>query len=301
MLKDAVLAYLTLRRAGGFLLKKDERLLLDYAQYAFGRGDDHVRTTSAIDWAAKAKSLSQRGIRLRTLVRFARHVRAEDPGHELPPDHVFAAPIHRRLPHIFEPEEIRRLMEAAGKLGPEGSLKPRTYQTLFGLLAACGLRISEALSLKAEDITLDGLLIRETKFRKTRMVPMHESTERALKAYLGWRQEAGGATGHVFVSPQGEALAYPTVSRNFRKLLRAIGLRGGKGQPGPRLHDLRHTATVRALEACPPDQVANHMLALSTYLGHSKLANTYWYIHATPHLMAGIADACRSQLEGEIP
>ncbi len=300
MLKDAVSAYLALRRAGGFLLKNDERLLLGYARYASERGEDHVRTATAIDWAAKAKTLRERGFRLRTLVRFARHARAEDFGHELPPNHVFAAPIHRRLPHIFETEEIRQLMEAAGKLGSEGSLKPRTYLTLIGLLASCGLRVSEALSLKVEDITLDGLLIRETKFRKTRMVPMHESTERALKEYLGWRQIAGGATGHLFVSPQGEPLVYATVSSNFLMLLRATGLRGGKGQPGPRLHDLRHTATVRSLEACSPDQVANHMLALSTYLGHSKMANTYWYIHATPHLMAGIADACQNQIEGEI-
>jgi len=301
VLKDAVLAYLTLRRAGGFLLEQDEELLLDYAQYASERGEDHVRTASAIDWAANSKSLRARGIRLRILVRFARHVRAEDPGHELPPDHVFAAPIHRRLPHIFEPAEIRLLMEATGKLGPDGSLNPRTYQTLFGLLASCGLRVSEALSLKVEDITMDGLLIRETKFRKTRLVPMHESTERALKEYLEWRPKAGGATGHLFVSPEGKPLVYATVSSNFLMLLRAIGLRGGKGQPGPRLHDLRHTATVRSLEACPPDQVANHMLALSTYLGHSKMANTYWYIHATPQLMVGIADACRSHLEGEAP
>jgi len=301
VLKDTVLAYLALRRVGGYLLKKDERLLLGYATYASEQGEDYVRTATAIAWAAKGKSLYARGVRLRTLVRFARHVRAVDPGHELPPNHVFAAPIHRRLPHIFEPQEIRRLMEAAGKMETEGSFKARTYQTLFGLLASCGLRISEALSLKVEDITSDGLLIRETKFRKTRMVPMHESTAGALKEYLGWRQKVGGANGHLFVSPQGEPFIYQTVCRNFLKLLRATGIRGGKGQPGPRLHDLRHTATVRSLEACPPDQVANHMLALSTYLGHSKLANTYWYIHATPHLMAGIADACQSKLEGGTP
>ena len=110
-----------------------------------------------------------------------------------------------------------------------------------------------------------------------------------------------GATGHLFVSPQGEPLAYPVVSRTFQKLIQVIGLYGDNAQPVPRIHDLRHTATVRSLEGCPPDQVANHMLALSTYLGHSKLANTYWYIHATPHLMVGIADACRGQFEGEAP
>lgn len=301
MLTESVLAYLSLRRAGGFLLLADERLLLDYARYASNQGEDHIRAATAIDWAAKANSLNQRGLRLRTLIRFARHIRAEDPAHELPPDHVFAATIHRRLPHIFAPAEIHRLMEAAGKLGLEGSLQPRTYQTLFGLLVSCGLRVSEAIALKVEDMTRDGLVIRETKFRKTRLVPMHESTERAMQEYLRRRQQVGGTTGHFFVSPQGKALTYATVSRNFLRLLRSLGLRGSKGQPGPHLHDLRHTTTVRALETCPPDQVANHMLALSTYLGHSRLANTYWYIHATPQLMTGIADACRDHLGGEAP
>jgi integrase len=152
--------------------------------------------------------------------------------------------------------------------------------------------------LKVEDMTEDGLIIRNTKFRKTRLVPMHETTEGAMKEYVKLRQMAGGSTNHFFVSPEGKPLRYPTVSENFLKILRELGLRGEKGQPGPRLHDLRHTTTVRALESCPHDQVANHILALSTYLGHSKLANTYWYIHATPQLLAGIADACQAQLEG---
>ena len=298
MLTESVHAYISIRRVGGFTLHADERLLLDFARCAAEKGEDHVRTTTAIEWAAGAKSLRQRGIRLRTLIRFARQVRAEDSEHQLPPDHVFAAPIYRRLPHIYEPEELCHILEEAGKLGPAGSLQPWTYQTLFGLLASCGLRISEAIALKVEDMTEDGLIIRNTKFRKTRLVPMHETTEAAMKEYLMLRQTAGGGTDHFFVSPLGKPLCYPTVSRNFLKILRGLGLRGEKGQPGPRLHDFRHTTTVRALESCPPDLVANHMLALSTYLGHSKLANTYWYIHATPQLLAGIADACQAQFEG---
>ena len=298
MLNESIHAYLSIRRAAWFRLHACERLLIAYARYATGRGEDYVRATTAIDWAVGAKSLMQRGIRLNTVIRFARHARAENPGHEIPPSHVFGAPMYRRLPHIFEQEEIHLLMEAAGRLGLAGSLQPCTYQTLFGLLASCGLRISEAIALMVEDMTVDGLIIRETKFRKTRLVPMHESTEQAMKAYLRLRQQVGGVTAHFFVSPWDKPLAYSTVNRHFLNIMRELGFRGGKGQPGPRLHDLRHTTAVRALENCPHGQVANHMLALSTYLGHSRLANTYWYLHATPQLMSGIADACQTQLEG---
>jgi integrase/recombinase XerD len=233
MLTESVHAYLSIRRAGGFTLHADEHLLLNFARYATERGEDHVRTTTAIEWAAGAKSLRQCGIRLRTLTRFARHVRAEDSEHQLPPDHVFAAPIYRRLPHIFEPEEIYHILEVAGKMGPAGSLQPWTYQTLFGLLASCGLRISEAIALKVEDMTEDGLIIRNTKFRKTRLVPMHETTEGAMKEYLKLRQTAGGSTDHFFVSPEGKPLRYPTVSRELSEDPAGARATRGKGAAGP--------------------------------------------------------------------
>jgi len=298
MLTRAVQSYIDLRRAAGFALRSDERVLHDFARFAAEQGDTHVRTTTAIDWATHAISVHERDRRLKRVIRFARHARAEDAAHQIPPDHVFAAPRVPRLPHIFEPEQIRHLLEHAGKLGPAGSLRPYTYQMLFGLLPSCGLRISEALALRLEDVTADGLLIRHTKFRKTRLVPMHATTERAMQDYLRRRRAVAGPTPHCFVSLRGMPLSYPTVNRTFLAIVRALGLRAGANQPGPRLHDLRHTLAVRALEACPPDRVANHMLALSTYLGHTKLAHTYWYLHVTPQLMADVADACRSQIDG---
>lgn len=298
MLMRAVQSYVDIRRAAGFALRGDERMLHEFARYAAEQGDTHVQTTTAIDWAARASSVRERDRRLKRVIRFARHARAEDAAHQLPPDHVFAAPHLRRLPHIFEPEQMRRILEQAGKLAPADSLRPYTYQTLFGLLASCGLRISEALMLRVEDVTADGLLIRNTKFRKTRLVPMHATTERAMQDYLRRRRAMATATTHCFVSPRGAPLSYPTVNRTFLGIVRELGLRAGARQPGPRLHDMRHTLAVRALENCPREQVANHMLALSTYLGHAKIAHTYWYLHVTPHLMADVADACRAQLDG---
>jgi integrase len=298
MLMRAVQSYVDIRHAAGFALHADERMLRDFARYAAEQGDSHVQTATAIDWAARASSVRQRDRRLKCVIRFARHARAEDAAHQLPPDHVFGAPHLRRLPHIFEPEEMRRILEQAGKLAPAGSLRPYTYQTLFGLLVSCGLRISEALTLRVEDVTADGLLIRNTKFRKTRLVPMHATTERAMQDYLRRRRAMAGATTHCFVSTRGAPLSYPTVNRTFLAIVRELGLRTGARQPGPRLHDMRHTLAVRALEDCPREQVANHMLALSTYLGHAKIAHTYWYLHVTPHLMADVADACRAQLDG---
>jgi integrase len=174
------------------------------------------------------------------------------------------------------------------------------YATLFGLLAATGLRISEALALQITDLTADGLIIRQTKFKKSRLVPLHETTQRALDAYITVRAGVGTFDGSLFVSVCGRALAYTTVVAVFLELARSIGLRGAPGQRGPRIHDLRHTFAVRALERCPHDRdaVARHLVALSTYLGHVHATTTYWYLQATPFLMEQIADVSEALLQG---
>jgi len=293
MLIDAADAYLKMRRAFGFKLRNDEYLLRNFARFAAAQGETHIRGATAVTWAAQAPSMQQRDRRLKAVMHFASYLHAADPAHQIPPDHVFDAPHTRRLPHIYTPEELRRILEEAGQLGPTGSLRPHTYQTLFGILAACGLRISEALALEVDDITSDGLFIRETKFRKSRLVPMHPTTERAVDDYLRRRRKVAGSTNHLFVTLKGGPLRYPTVITVFLSLIRRLGLRGEPGESGPRLHDMRHTLSVRALEACSRDEVARHLLALSTYLGHVHVADTYWYLHATPQLLSGIADACR--------
>jgi integrase len=301
MLMRAVDAYLAVRRAAGYELTVVEYLLRAFARFAAARGEAHVRSTTAIAWAARAPSFSQRARRLQVLIGFARHMSAEDGRHEIPPRRVFAGSPQRRRPYIFTPDAVRRLLEAAGALGPPGSLRPHTYRTLFGLLVTCGLRISEALALQRADVTADGLVIRRTKFRKSRLVPIHETTERAIADYLGRRRRVGATTDRLFVYLRGRPMQYPEVNHVFLALVRALGLRGAPGADGPRLHDLRHTFAVRVLETAPRDAIANHLLALSTYLGHAQLANTYWYLHATPDLMSGIADSCQAYLCGGTP
>jgi integrase len=221
-------------------------------------------------------------------------MQAEDERYEMPPADAFGRPPRiRRMPHIYTPDEIRQLIHAAAQLTPKGSIRPTTYVALFSLLVSTGLRISEALSLQIDDLTSDGLLIRHTKFRKTRLVPLHPTARQGLERYLACRRRVSSDDGSLFLSMWGRRLAYRTVYAVFLELTRSIGLRGDPGNAGPRIHDIRHTFAVRALEACPggKEEIARHMLALSTYLGHAHPSDTYYYLQATPRLMEGTACA----------
>jgi integrase len=219
------------------------------------------------------------------------------------PTHVFAHRRTRPLPYLFSAHELQQLLAATARLRPTGSLRPLSYYTLFGLLAATGLRVSEALHLVLDDVTPDGLVVRQTKFRKSRLVPVHETTAAALDRYLAQRQAMGGGDAHVFLAPSGRTLTYRMVNGTFHFLLRSVDLRSTPGQRAPRIHDLRHRFAVRALERCAGgrDDVARQVLALSTYLGHAHVADTYWYLQATPPLMRRIADACESRGAGGTP
>lgn len=303
MLTAAIDAYLALRRAAGFQLRVSEVLLRRFAEFAALHGETHVGAQHAIELAGQAPSPHQRCRRLDIVRIFARHARAEDARHEVPPAQVFTRYRPPFLPFVFTPEQVRQLLVTAAQLRPAESLRPWTYTTLFSLLAVTGLRISEALALRIEDVTPDGLVIRNTKFRKSRLVPLHASSDTGLRSYLTRRSRVAGGCDHVFVSLRSQPLVYQTVNCVFLDLVRRIGLHPGAGHRGPRIHDLRHTFAVRALEACPTDrlQVAAHMLALSTYMGHAKLVSTYWYLHATPHLLADIADRCEDFARGDTP
>lgn len=183
------------------------------------------------------------------------------------------------------------MLRAASALGPRGSLRPKMYTTMLGLIAATGLRISEAIRLRLGDVTTAGLVVRETKFRKNRLVPLHQTTRQALEAYLKVRTKFAGTDDAVFLSERGTGLRYTTVISSFLALLRSVGIHPGPGQRGPRIHDLRHTFAVRSLEQCVGngEAVARHMVALSTYLGHAHIFDTYWYMQATPRLLADVA------------
>jgi integrase/recombinase XerD len=304
MLTQAVRDYVRLRHLGGFKYASQEILLQSFARFATTRGDSHIRSDTAIQWAAQAPSAEQSETRLRTIMALARHCRADDLGHEIPPAGVFGRGRNRRpVAYIYSPEEIRRLLTAALDLQPHASLRPHTYYALFGLLASTGLRIGEALRLRLHDITPEGLLILETKFKKSRLVPIHTTTIAALKEYLALRTRIGVRDDHVFVGLSGRSLSVASAQNAFREVVDVSGLATVRSGRSPRLHDLRHTWAVRALESSPREvgQIDRHMRAVLTYLGHVSVATGYWYLHATPVLMKRIADACAMREQGDAP
>lgn len=296
----AIDAYLALRRSAGFALSGTEYLLRSFARFAAERGEEHIRATTAIEWASQARSLAQRDTRLKSVCRLASFVRLEVPAHELPPARHFAHPKVRRAPYIYSDDELNRLLKAALALGPAGALRPHTYATVLALLAVTGLRVGEALRLQLSDLSAQGLVIRRAKFRKSRLVPVHEATTAGLERYLRRRRRWARGDDHVFVTDRGQPLPYPTVHATFVKLLKSAGFEPVSGRPRPRIHDLRHRFAVRALQACPHGHgaVSHHMLALATYLGHTNINNTYWYLEATAELLGGIAAAGEAFYEG---
>lgn len=302
MLIQAVQSYLQVRRACGFELKTQGKLLRSFATYSDAMGKSHVCADTAIEWAGSARLVQRRARRLGEVIRFARYARAEDPRHEVPPPVFGSERQTRPVPYILSPDEVRRLIRAASQSGRE-TLRRYTYSTLFALLACTGLRVSEAIGLRCEDITSDGLLIRCSKFRKSRIVPLHESARAGLERYLERRIPYAPFDDHVFISTPGKPLIINDVEIAFRAAATKIGLCCSPGMPRPTPHSLRHTFAVRALEACPDerDHITKHMLALSTYLGHAKVANTYWYLQATPELMSGIAERCERFVMGDRP
>jgi integrase/recombinase XerD len=288
----AVETYLAMRRAVGFELLNADYLLRSFAHFAAGRGETHVRAATAIDWASQSATVPQRDERLKTICRFVRYIRAEDTQHELPPSDHFSYRKTRRMPHIYSNAEILLLMDAALQLKPADSLRPHAYETLIGLLAATGLRVSEALALEYSDIRSEGLLIRNAKFRKTRLVPLHDTTAAAVERYLTRRRKMHSTGERLFIRDDGRPLPYPEVHATFLKLLKMSNLLLSTGRR-PRLHEMRHTFAVRALETSPAgrQRIGQHMLALATYLGHANIYDTYWYLETTPELLRDIASA----------
>jgi len=296
VLTATVERHIALHLATGYLFRNQSRLLRSFAKFAEAKGEDVVRATTAVEWAAIGPTVATRHGRLEKVRRFARLAHAEDPRHEIPPANVFGGRPLRRTPYIYSRHEIQMLLEAAAALGPRGSLRPRAYVMLLGLIASTGLRISEALTLRLGDITEVGLVIRETKFRKSRLVPLHPTTRAELDGYLRARAKYAVDDDAVFLSEWRTQMKYPTVLTTFLTLVRQIGIRRGAGKTGPRIHDLRHAFAVRSLEQCTGtrEDVARHALALSTYLGHAHVADTYWYLQATPKLLADIAKRAES-------
>ncbi|MDK2126236.1 tyrosine-type recombinase/integrase [Parachitinimonas caeni] len=303
MLTDMVNTYVAVRHAAGFALTEDERYLRAFVRFASTQGDTFIVASTAIAWAGQGRSEPQRSNRLKMVIRFARFAHAADGRHEIPPQGVYCARRQRPTPYLYTEDEIRALMTQALHLGPAGALRGKTYSTLIGLLAATGLRISEAIGLRIQDMTADGLLIRNTKFQKNRLVPLHPTTQAALERYLLERRRIATDDDHLFLSGQLGPLSLDAVYPTFHKLLSACSLPRQAGQPTPRLIDFRHTFASNTLLACPHDRdhVGSHMLALMTYLGHAVPSSTYWYLESSPRLMEDIADVCERLFEEHTP
>ncbi len=287
--------YLALRRALGFKLREVSMNLRAFARFTADRGETHIRAATAVTWATEASSPSVRYVRLRDVVRLARFLHAEDPVHEVPTN-SFLAPRQRSLPYIYTPEEIARLVGAAQHLRETYPLRRQVYATLIGLIAATGLRVSEALALRLCDILPDGvLLIRRAKFGKSRLVPLHPTAATALGGYLEARRQRVVTDDHLFLSAGDRRISSTTVEYTFARMRRLASIAPARSRP-PRIHDLRHTLATRALEQCPSEReaVARHFVALATYLGHTDIAHTYWYLEATPQLMVSLADAAET-------
>ena len=303
MLTQAVESYVAMRRATGFAFRSEGSLLQSFAAFSEAAGKHYLCSETAIQWAGSAPLLTTRARRLGQVIRFARYIRAEDPHHEMPPTVFGSESRPRPVPYIFSSDEIQRILQASSELGKRNTFRGHTYQTFVALVACTGLRVSEAIHLCFQDITADGLVIRCSKFRKSRLVPLHQTTEAGLEEYLKRRRAYTPLDDHLFVSLRRRPLRLHDAEIAFHDIAEKIGLPRGPGLPRPTIHSLRHTFAVRALETCPDgrDRITKHMLALSTYLGHSKVAHTYWYLEATPDLMRNIADSCQSFFTGGRP
>jgi integrase/recombinase XerD len=288
--------YLALRRALGFAMRAEERLLRDFVAFVDDRGlGDPLAATVAVDWArltgAQCGPAGQ-ARRLSVARGFLAHVRAAVPETAVP-DHGLLARARRRRAHLFTDTEIAALLRAARSLGPRDALRPYTIATLIGLLVSCGLRAGEALRLRLADVDLTAappcLHVRQTKFRKSRLVPLHASTATALRAYAVQRARLGydGVCEHFFVSERPGPLTYHVLARTFVALARRLGFRGPVGTRGPSLHALRHTFAVNRLLAWYQQEmdVRARLPELAVYLGHVRPSDTYWYLSATPELL----------------
>ena len=303
MLSDEFERYIALRRSMGAGLERSRQYLLSYARFAEGRGEHHIRAQTALEWARTAPTPRARYEWLSRLALAARFLRAEDAAHEVPPAHLFAIPRTRSIPYIYTPEELVRILDAAGEITwrKRSVLYRKVYVMLFGLIAATGLRVSEALDLRLDDVLRGGILrIRKAKYGKSRLVPLHSSVREALDTYLVSRRTVAAESDHLFLSAKGNTLTYPTVNQAFHNVLRRANIAPERCKL-PRIHDLRHTFATRVLEQGKADRrsIARRTVALMTYMGHENPRYTYWYLQATPELMADIAAAAETLIAGQ--
>jgi integrase len=303
---DWVREYVGHRRQMGYKLQEAEGLLIHFAEYVEGSGHQGPLTTEvALRWVQLVEDKNYQHSRFEMVRSFAKYLAIYEPQTEVPSRRILGLKCHRLQPHIYSQLEVLDLLRACEELNPPGGLRPKTYSTLFGLLAATGLRISEALRMNYKDVDLDlGVLnIRESKFFKSRLVPVHASTLDVLREYAKLRSGYHSPTkGYkFFISESGGALPYSTVRGVFHELRRRLGWKQEKGKKLPRIHDFRHSFVCRRIltwyeQGVNVDQTIPF---LSVYLGHVKVTDTYWYLTGIPELMAVTAERFEQFVQSE--
>ena len=291
-LRAAVNDYLTIRRALGFKLEEPSRLLPKFVEFIEQAGAYAVTTELAVAWAKQPPDAhpNEWARRMSAVRCFARHLQTLDPRTEVPPPDLLPRSTRRATPYLYSEADITALLKAARAL--RSPLRAATFATLIGLLAVTGMRVGEALRLDRDDLDkANGLLtIRNSKFGKSREVPLHPSTIEALQTYARMRDELlpRQTTTSFFVSTAGTRLIYNVFHFTFLELVRQAGLQRRSVSCRPRPHDLRHTFAVRTLLGWyrAGHDVEAQMPLLSTYLGHFQPRHTYWYLSATPELLA---------------
>jgi len=290
-LGQAVDDYLRLRRALGFKLERHGRLLPSLVSFLESAGAATLTTQLALAWATALEGKpGEWAIRLSIARGFAAYLQSLDPATEVPPADLLPRRRRRANPYLYTQAEITALMSATETL--RFPLNKATYRTVIGLLATTGMRIGELIALDRDDLDRRGrtLLVRNAKFADTRLLPLHQSTAGALGAYADLRDEhwPEASTPAFFISTAGTRLAYANVYMTFQHLVRAAGLQPRSEHCHPRLHDFRHRMVVASLVDWYRQgaDVAALLPALSTYLGHSCPAYTFWYVSASPELLA---------------
>lgn len=291
-LREALADYLRLRRSLGYKLERHEKLLDQFIVYLDDAGVDTVTTEHALAWAQLSDSFDGNwwAHRLSVVRGFATYLHTVDPAAEVPARDLLPWQPRRASPYLYSHSDISAVVSAATTL--RSPLRVATYQTLIGLLAVTGMRVGEAIRLDRGDVDLDAgvAMVRQTKFGKTRELPLHPTTVAALRGYLRHRDRhrPPARTPAVFISPAGTRLLYCNVHSTFQRLTRHAGLQPRSASCRPRIHDLRHSFAVHTLLDAYRDghDVAHRLAALSTYLGHTNPAGTYWYLSAAPELMA---------------
>jgi len=308
VLSSAVDEYLALRRTLGFKLTGVDHDLQQFVCFAESEGVEWITPDLALRWATQPAKASPAhwARRLRIVRQFAQYYSALDPRTEIPSPALLPYHYVRKPPYLYRDEEIAALIEAAARLPSSTGLRAATYATLFGLLAVTGMRISEPIGLDRADVDLSqgSLSIHGAKFGKSRWLPLHPTTTAKLACYVERRDclYPTPSTPSFFLSEKGTRLTVWSVRWTFVKLSRQIGLRAPEDHHGPRLHDLRHRFAIRTLldwYRCGAN-VEQRLPQLAAYLGHAHVSDTYWYLSATPELLALAARRLEPNHGGEV-